>query len=165
VLFTERERDQPVDQLVNFSGILPSCRFINYTDNFGNTYRNPDIILRADNIIANAYGAVSSPVSTVLNPGGYDSTAGRSYTDNPLDPSTTILRAVGFNAVDDGEPLVFDIRGVSPALVSAIGRNINERNYYEQPVSPQISGFENPSPSSGNLNSFLFLIQYSFFLK
>jgi hypothetical protein len=91
-----------------------------------------DIVLRADNVIANAYGAPSSPVSTLQNPSGFDGSAGRTYADNPLDlTAPKNLEATGFNSSGNGSRLVFDLRGVSPDLVSSIGRNINERKYYK----------------------------------
>ena len=110
--------------------------------------RVPDVVINADNVIANSYYAARSPVYTLEFGRGFNAAKKRSYTDNPLDPNTTTLYAEGFNTVGQGLPLVFDIRGINPDLVSsAIYDDVNQstwsRNYYIQSGITTIQNFTN----------------------
>lgn len=102
-----------------------------------------DITLKADTIIANAYGSPSSSISTVARPNGFDANEGREYFDDPLAGTGGTLQATGFNSYGAGNELVFDILGVSPDDVSAIGRSINDRTYNEQTMIETIQVFTN----------------------
>lgn len=103
----------------------------------GTTSIETDITLRADNIYANKDG------SSMFIKLGNNNTTDRKYHDNPLDTSSEILSATGFNSVGEGKRLVFDVQGVSPDLVTAIGRSENERNYYSVDTVKTIDAFQN----------------------
>ncbi len=104
-----------------------------------------DVILRADNVIAHAYDAASSPVSNALRPNGFDAQDGRMYANDFTDPNAPKdLKASGFNTVGDGEKLVFDIQGVSPDNVKDAGGKEEQRNYKAQDVVQTIEIFDNP---------------------
>ncbi len=84
--------------------------------------------MRADNIIAHAYEAPSSPVENLTHD-GFDAAEGRTYANDFTDPnSPKDLKASGFNTVGDGEKLVFDIQGVSPDNVISAGYS-QDANY------------------------------------
>lgn len=110
----------------------PEIRYID-----GTTSIETDIILKADNIYANRDG------SSMFIRLGDNNTTDRKYYDNPLDTSSKLLSATGFNSVNDGSRLVFDVQGVSPDSVKAIGRNESERNYYSVDTVRTIDAFQN----------------------
>lgn len=100
--------------------------------------------MRADNIIAHAYEAPSSPVENLTHD-GFDAAEGRTYANDFTDPnSPKDLKASGFNTVGDGEKLVFDIQGVSPDNVISAGYSQDARNYKSQDVVDALDFFGNP---------------------
>ena len=110
----------------------------------GNNNGNADVILKADNIIAHAYDAPSSPVYNNAH-NGFDATLDRTYANDFMDPnSPKDLKASGFNTVGDGDKLVFDIQGVSPDAVKDAGVSVEARNYKPQEVVQTIEIFDNP---------------------
>ncbi|MGN0030615.1 MAG: hypothetical protein ACI37Q_01510 [Candidatus Gastranaerophilaceae bacterium] len=113
----------------------------------GSDSDSADVILKADNIIAHAYGAPSSVVSTNQNPNGFDANIGRTYANDITEPNAIgDLKASGINTVGDGNALVFDIQGVSESDVVAIGANPLLRKYNMQtPVISPKPEFENPN--------------------
>lgn len=106
-----------------------------------------DVELKADNIIAHAYDAPSSVVSTKENPSGFDPKLDRTYANDITDSAAVKdLKASGFNAVGAGKALKFDIQGVSKSDVVAAGGNGNSRDYNMQnPVMPTKPEFINPN--------------------
>ena len=106
-----------------------------------------DVILKADNIIAQAYEAPSSIVSTKENPNGFDASADRMYAnDITLTNANKDIKASGINTFGEGNALVFDIQGVSEADVTAIGGDTSARKYNMQiPVVSPKTEFENPN--------------------
>ena len=111
----------------------------------GQSNGSADVTLRADNIIAHAYDAASSPVSNVARPDGFDATEGRLYANDYMNPDADKnLKATGFNTVGSGSKLVFDIQGVSPEDVINAGAQVSDRNYKPQGVTQTIEIFDNP---------------------
>lgn len=112
----------------------------------GSDDTSPDVILRADNIIAHAYDAPSSIVSTKENPKGFNSKENRTYANDITDENAEKdLKATGFNTVGEGTALTFDVCGVSKDDVIAAGGDINSREYnLQNPVVSQKNEFKNP---------------------
>ena len=111
----------------------------------GQSNGSADVTLRADNIIAHAYDAASSPVSNVARPDGFDATEGRLYANDYMNPDADKnLKATGFNTVGKGGKLVFDIQGVSPDDVVNAGGKESDRNYKPQEVIETVEIFNNP---------------------
>lgn len=111
----------------------------------GQSNGSADVTLRADNIIAHAYDAASSPVSNVARPDGFDATEGRLYANDYMNPDADKnLKATGFNTVGKGGKLVFDIQGVSPDDVVNAGGKESDRNYKPQDVIETVEIFNNP---------------------
>ncbi len=111
----------------------------------GQSNGSADVTLRADNIIAHAYDAASSPVSNVARPNGFDATEGRLYANDYMNPDADKnLKATGFNTVGKGGKLVFDIQGVSPDDVVNAGGKESDRNYKPQEVIETWEIFNNP---------------------
>lgn len=111
----------------------------------GQSNGSADVTLRADNIIAHAYDAASSPVSNVARPDGFDATEGRLYANDYMNPDADKnLKATGFNTVGKGGKLVFDIQGVSPDDVVNAGAQQGDRNYKPQEVIETWEIFNNP---------------------
>lgn len=113
----------------------------------GSDDTSPDVILRADNIIAHAYEAPSSTVSTKENPKGFNAKEGRTYANDITDENAAKdLKASGFNTVGEGTALIFDVQGVSKADVIAAGGDVNSRDYnLQNPVVSPKKEFENPN--------------------
>ena len=111
----------------------------------GQSNGTPDVTLRADNIIAHAYDAASSPVGNASRPSGFDATEGRLYANDYTDSDAEKnLKATGFNTVGSGSKLVFDIQGVSPDDVVNAGAQQGDRNYKPQEVVETWEIFNNP---------------------
>ena len=111
----------------------------------GQSNGSADVTLRADNIIAHAYDAASSPVSNVARPDGFDATEGRLYANDYMNPDADKnLKATGFNTVGAGDKLVFDIQGVSPEDVINAGGQETDRNYKPQEITQTWEIFNNP---------------------
>lgn len=104
-----------------------------------------DVTLIADNIIAHAYDAASSNVSNAKRPNGFDAKNGRTYANDIFDPNAAKTnKAKGFNTVGNGDKLSFDIHGVTPDNVAAVGAHTNIRNYNPQEVIETYEIFGNP---------------------
>ena len=111
----------------------------------GQSNGTPDVTLHADNIIAHAYDAASSPVGNASRPSGFDATEGRLYANDYTDSDAEKnLKATGFNTVGSGSKLVFDIQGVSPDDVVNAGAQQGDRNYKPQEVVETWEIFNNP---------------------
>ena len=111
----------------------------------GQSNGSADVTLRADNIIAHAYDAASSPVSNVARPDGFDATEGRLYANDYMNPDADKnLKATVYNTVGKGGKLVFDIQGVSPDDVVNAGGKESDRNYKPQDVIETVEIFNNP---------------------
>lgn len=106
-----------------------------------------DVIIKADNVIAHAYDAPSSVVSTKENPNGFNSKTGRTYANDITDSNASKnLKASGFNTVGTGSALTFDIQGVSKDDVISAGGDVNSRDYnLQNPVVSQRPEFQNPN--------------------
>ncbi len=113
----------------------------------GSDNGNIDVVLRADNIIAHAYDAPITNISTQENPSGFDAKAGRTYANDITDKNATKdLKASGFNTVGDGKALTFDIQGVSQSDVIANGNDVDSRDYnIQNPVQSPKPDFQNPN--------------------
>lgn len=113
----------------------------------GSNNAKPDVIIRADNVIAHAYDAPSSVVSTKENPNGFDAKEGRTYANDITDSNASKdMKASGFNTVGNGNELTFDIQGVSQADVIAAGGDVNSRDYnLQNPVVSPKPEFQNPN--------------------
>lgn len=111
----------------------------------GQNNGKPDVVLKADKIIAHAYDAADSIVTNTERPNGFDPTEGRLYADDYTDKNAPQeLKATGFNTVGEGSSLVFDIQGVSPDDVKAAGADESSRNYKPQDVIQTVEIFNNP---------------------
>ena len=108
---------------------------------------SPDVLLRADNIIAHAYQAPSSKVITKANPSGFDAQAGRTYINNQGE----VIEAAGFNTVGAGKSLTFDIQGVSKDDVIAVNKDVLSRKYNTQQSIKTTPDFENKNAVLGTL--------------
>lgn len=113
----------------------------------GSDSAEADVILRADNIIAHAYDAPSSVISTVENPNGFDAKEGRTYANDITNENAEKdLKASGFNTVGNGGALTFDIQGVSQDDVISAGGDVNSRDYnLQNPVTSPKPEFQNPN--------------------
>ena len=118
----------------------------------GQNNGNVDVRLRADNIIAHAYDAASSPVSNTARPNGFDATENRTYANDITDKNADKnLKATGFNTVGQGDKLVFDIQGVSQSDVINAGGDVNDRTYNPQNSIDSVDIFKNPNGFEGTV--------------
>lgn len=118
----------------------------------GNDSKNPDVILKADNIIAHAYDAPSSTISNTNRPNGFDAKDGRTYANDYTDETAEKdLKATGFNTVGEGGMLSFEISGVSPDDVAKAGSSNDLRNYNSQKPIDSSKEFKNPNGFKGTV--------------